>query len=90
MLDIEFSNQAEAFLKSIPHKHAQQILTRIVKFANNQNDVPSELLVGYAPRKRIKSGEYRVVISVEDNDLFIELIGNRNDDEIYKQLKRLY
>jgi mRNA interferase RelE/StbE len=37
---------------------------------------------------RADVGEYRIVYQVEEQTLEILLIEKRNDDEIYKQLKR--
>jgi len=36
---------------------------------------------------RIRSGEYRIIFTIEDNNLKIVLVGKRNDAEIYKILK---
>jgi mRNA interferase RelE/StbE len=46
-------------------------------------------LKGYAPYRRMKSGESRIIYHVADHTVFVTLIGKRNDDEIYKQLQRL-
>jgi mRNA-degrading endonuclease RelE of RelBE toxin-antitoxin system len=40
---------------------------------------------------RVDSGEYRIVYCFDPNADLVEviLVGKRNDDEVYKQLKRL-
>jgi mRNA interferase RelE/StbE len=40
---------------------------------------------------RVDSGEYRIVYRFDTNLDLVEviLVGKRNDDEVYKQLKRL-
>jgi mRNA interferase RelE/StbE len=37
---------------------------------------------------RVDIGEYRIIYEVEGNTLCIILIGKRNDDEVYKKLRR--
>ena len=44
-------------------------------------------LKGY-PYHRADVGEYRIIYSVKEQTLEILLIEKRNDDQIYKQLKR--
>jgi mRNA interferase RelE/StbE len=50
--------------------------------------VPIEDIKGLPPFRRLKSGEYRIVFYIEGEELHITLIGKRNDDDIYKKLKR--
>jgi mRNA interferase RelE/StbE len=45
-------------------------------------------LTGY-PYRRADIGEYRIVYRVEEDCLKVALIGKRNDDEVYRQLKGL-
>lgn len=82
------SKQAAAFLQSLPAKQAQQIAGKITALAVDPDAVPSEILKGYAPMRRLKSGEFRVVFAIEGDLVQIRLIGKRNDDEIYKALAR--
>ncbi len=88
MLKIDLSRDAERFLKKIPAKHGKQIAERLTALMQNPESVPSAELKGYAPYRRAKSGEYRIVFYVEDDTLFVPLIGKRNDDEVYQLLKR--
>ncbi|MGL5447187.1 MAG: type II toxin-antitoxin system RelE family toxin [Rhabdaerophilum sp.] len=82
------SKQAAAFLQALPAKPARQIAEKIAALAANPDSVPSELLKGYAPMRRLKSGEFRIIFVVEDDCVQIRLIGKRNDDEVYKALGR--
>lgn len=88
MLPINFSKHAENFLRKAPIKHAKQIVGRIRQLAENPNDGSTAELKGFAPHRRLKSGEYRVIYLIEQNVLQILIIGKRNDDEVYDQLKR--
>ena len=88
MLQIRLSKQANKFLDKIPAKHAQQIVRRIMLLAENNGSIASIELKGYAPWKRAKSGEYRIIFRVEDKLLHIGLLGKRNDDDIYRLIER--
>jgi len=46
----------------------------------------SSQLIGY-PYRRADIGEYRIVYRVEEDCLKVALVGKRNDDEVYRQLK---
>ncbi len=58
----------------------------------NVNPLPADYkkLTGYPGYYRVDSGEYRIVYRLDiDADLVeVILVGKRNDDEVYKQLKR--
>jgi mRNA interferase RelE/StbE len=89
MLAINLSKDAERFLRKIPAKHAKQIAERLTALMQNPDSVPSAELTGYPPFRRAKSGEYRIIFYTKLETLFVPLIGKRNDDEVYKLLKRL-
>lgn len=89
MLLVDYSRQAAEFLEAIPEKHAGQIVRRIVGFAETPKVVPAEALRGYPGVMRLKAGEYRVIFSIFGEVMQIRLIDRRNDDEIYKALRRL-
>jgi len=88
MRRIELSKPAAAFLRQLPAKHARQIIERLDLLAEDAEKLPSEILKGYAPMRRLRAGEYRIVFVVEDESVQVRLIGKRNDDEIYKALER--
>ena len=88
MLKINLSKDAKRFLKSVPAKHARQIAERLQILAQDHDGVPSVELKGYAPYRRAKSGEYRVIFYEDDGVLYVPLIGKRNDDEVYRLIAR--
>ena len=87
---IELSRQAAAFLESLPAKPARQIADRLLALAADPSALPSEMLRGYAPLRRLKSGEFRIIFAIEGDVARIRLIGKRNDDDIYKALERTW
>jgi mRNA interferase RelE/StbE len=88
MLTIDLSRQAAAFLQGLTAKQARQIAERLQALAINPNALPTEQLKGYAPMRRLRSGEFRIIYALVEEGLQIRLIGKRNDDDIYKALER--
>ncbi len=85
---IDLSRQAATFLEGLPVKHARQIAEKLQILATDPEALPSELLKGYSPMRRLRAGEYRIIYTVEERIIQVRLIGKRNDDEIYKALER--
>ena len=88
MLRIDLSRQAAAFLEGLAAKQARQIAERLLALAEDPERAPTEPMKGYAPMRRMRSGEYRIIYAVDGDLLQVRLIGKRNDDEIYKALER--
>jgi mRNA interferase RelE/StbE len=89
MKRIELSRQAASFLKGLPAKHARQVAEKLDLLAKEPEAAPSEMLKGYAPMRRLRAGEYRIIFVAEADFVRVRLIGKRNDDEIYKALAKL-
>ena len=85
---IDLSRQAAAFLEALPVKQARQIAEKLQKLASDPEALPSELLKGYSPMRRLRAGEYRIIFTVDERTIQVRLIGKRNDDDIYKALER--
>ena len=84
-------SQVLDFLKGLQPKIAAQIAKKI--FALNLDPLPSDskALVGYPNYFRVDIGEYRIVYSYVPSDDLVQiiLVGKRNDDDVYKRLKRV-
>ena len=87
MLKIEISKRAAKFLKELHGKQARQVGTKIQELRNNPSPNDSIKLKGH-PYRRTDIGEYRIVYYVETDILKIHVVGKRNDDEVYKILRR--
>jgi len=78
------------FLKGLQPKIAAQIAKKVM--ALNVDPMPSDTkeLSGYPDYYRVDSGEYRIAYRFDLQEDLVEvlLVGKRNDDEVYKQLKR--
>ena len=87
---IDLSKQAAEFLRALPSKQARQIAEKLKRLGADPSALPSEALRGYAPMRRLKSGEFRIIYALEADVVQVRLIGKRNDDEIDKALERAW
>ena len=79
------------FLKGLQPKIVAQIAKKVMSLSINPFPSDYKELTGYPGYYRVDSGEYRIVYSFDSDADLVEviLVGKRNDDEVYKQLKRL-
>jgi mRNA interferase RelE/StbE len=77
------------FLGKLERKHAGQIAVKILALATDPRPADAKALQGTKlDLLRIDVGEFRVVYCVQGEEIKILLVGRRNDDEVYKELKR--
>jgi mRNA interferase RelE/StbE len=70
-------------------KHARQVLMKLLDLCVDPSPLDSKLLKGTTGEfQRVDSGEYRIIYRVHGELLHVALIGKRNDDEVYKEMKR--
>jgi len=50
----------------------------------------SKPLKGYSGYFATDIGEYRIIYTILEPEVRVELIGKRNDDEVYRKFKRLF
>lgn len=89
MLKIEISKRAGKFLSTLPPKQGRKLAVKIQQLRENPEPNDSILLKGFSPYRRADQGEYRIIYFVHEDILKVDLIGKRNDEDIYKQLRRL-
>ena len=90
MLDVRILDEAQDYLRTLPDKHARQILKKIELLARNPLAPKTKLLAGYEPLRRFRAGNYRIVYFVDGSVLKVPLIDKRNDDTIYRRLKQMF
>jgi mRNA interferase RelE/StbE len=87
MRRINLSRQAAKFLRQVPPKHGRQLAAKISQLATDPEPPDSALLKGY-PYRRADSGEYRIIYEHDSVELRVLIVGKRNDDEVYRLLRR--
>ena len=77
---IFFKRSVEKDFKTIPKKDLNRILDRIEKLAEDPRPSGSEKLTGQE-RYRVRQGLYRIVYSIQDNELtvWVVKVGHRKD-----------
>jgi len=74
-------------LEGLPPKHCRQV-TLILRLLENATPHDSAALAGQPLLRRITVGEYRVTYRFDADTVYVSLVGKRNDDEVYRMLKR--
>lgn len=80
---IFFKKSVEKDLQGIPKSDLRRILSKIEQLQNNPRPEGSEKLSGQE-RYRIRQGNYRVVYSIQDNELTIWVVKVGHRREIYR------
>ena len=77
---IFFKRSVEKDFESIPRKDLKRILDRIKALADDPRPAGCEKLTGQE-RYRVRQGKYRIVYSIQDNELTIWVVkvGHRKD-----------
>ncbi len=77
---IFFKRSVEKDFESIPKKDLKRILDRIKLLAEDPRPAGCEKLTGQE-RYRVRQGRYRIVYSIQDNELTIWIVkvGHRKD-----------
>lgn len=87
MLKLNITKTALSFIESLPGKQFKQVAGSMFSLLQNPEPHDSAKLKGY-PYRRVDIGEYRIIYEVIKGELRVLIVGKRNDDDVYKQLKR--
>ena len=88
MRRINLTKRAHKFLDRLPPKQRRQISGKLLHLASDPTPPDSKELKGF-PYRRADIGEYRIVYHFDAEALYVPAIGKRNDEDIYRRLKRL-
>lgn len=86
MRSLNLSNDAASFLTALEAKQARQLWNKIVALMKDPR--PHDSIDIGEGRFRTDIGEYRIVYSFNDATVHVSVVGKRNDDDVYKKLKR--
>ncbi len=89
MLRLKFTKEADDTLSAYDAKLYRQIGRAICGLMTDPRLHDSRKLKGTDELWRIDVGEYRVVYAFDDVEVEIVVIDKRNDDNVYKKLRRL-
>lgn len=89
MRQLDINKQVIQFTLTLQAKQFKQIHKAILELLENPRPYDSKQLVGYDHLFRKDVGEYRIIYRFNERVVFIMLIDKRNDDEVYKTMRRL-
>lgn len=72
--EIIFKKSAFKELRSLPNKEVSRITKAISNLSDNPRPTGCKKLKGYTHLWRIRSGNYRVIYSIEDQILVVEIL----------------
>ena len=63
-------------------------MVKILALIENPEQPDSRPVRGSDDIYRVDVGEFRIIYRYDDENLWIEVVGKRNDDEVYRDLQR--
>ncbi len=81
--EILFKESVWKDLRKIPKTHLKKILSRIENLANDPRPAGCEKLTG-EELYRVRQGSYRIVYSIQDNELTVWVITVGQRKEVYR------
>ena len=80
---VYFRESVEKDLNTIPKKELKRILRRIKMLEDNPRSQGCEKLTGQE-RYRVRQGQYRIVYSIQDEELSIWIVKVGHRKEVYR------
>ncbi len=88
MLKLDMTLDVKKMLEGLDSKRFRQVVSKIFDMMRDPRPNDSSPLKGYDNWFRADIGEFRIINEFDDSTLYLLLVGKRNDDEIYKTLRR--
>jgi mRNA interferase RelE/StbE len=84
---LDMTRDAYKFLEDLQAKQFRQVGQKMLALMIDPQPPDASQLRGY-DYWRVDVGEFRIIYRFDEATVYIILIGKRNDDEVYKALKR--
>lgn len=84
MFKITFSKQADKALRKMPRNTASTIAIKIKELAGDPHEMRNVKKLTNHPGYRLRVGDWRIVYTVNDNELLIHVINVKTRGEVYK------
>ena len=84
MYKITFSKKADKALRRMPRNTALTIGNKIKELANNPNEMRNVKKLTDHPGYRLRVGDWRIIYTVNDNEILIHIINIKTRGEVYK------
>jgi len=84
MYKITFSKDADKALRRMSRNVAQNIANKIKELAGNPYEMRNVKKLSDHPGYRLRVGDWRVVYTINDNELLIHVINVKTRGDVYK------
>jgi mRNA interferase RelE/StbE len=84
LYEIVFARSARKELQSLSQTVAERILEKVELLASNPRPSGCKKLHGHSSLWRIRVGEYRVIYSIDDNNMVVDISVIRHRSEAYR------
>lgn len=84
MYKITFSKDADKALRRMSRNVAQNIANKIKELAGNPYEMRNVRKLSDHPGYRLRVGDWRVVYTINDNELLVHVINVKTRGEVYK------
>jgi len=81
---ITFSKDADKALRRMPNNTAQMIVMKIKELATNPQKMRKVKKLSDHPGLRLRVGDWRVIYTINNNELSIHVIKIKSRGEVYK------
>lgn len=89
-MNLDMTKQALKAAKKLDAKQFRQVISAVLALMENPEPHDSQIRKGASRgERRIDVGEYRVIYAVKNNLVEVLVIGQRNDDDVYKIWERM-
>jgi len=86
LYNIQWKKSAKKELRKLPRQNLKNILAQIESLEKNPFPINHKKIIGQNNTYRIRSGQYRIIYSVYENILTIEIIKVGSRQSIYQNL----
>jgi mRNA interferase RelE/StbE len=86
MYEVQIGRDAEKFIRKQTKTIQQQLLRKLRALADNPRPSGCEMLKGMDNLYRIRSGDYRIIYTVQDNILRVLVVAVGHRKDIYRNL----
>ena len=89
-MNLKMTKQALKACQNLDAKPYRQVVSAILGLLTNPEPHDSRSLRGATrSERRVDAGEYRIIYRIDDETVDVQVVGKRNDDEVYKLWDRM-
>jgi mRNA interferase RelE/StbE len=83
---LNIKKSARKELLKLQPKFFKQVMSKILSLIDNPKPQDYKALQGYPDLYRVDQGEFRIIYTIQEEEILIFRVGKRNDDEVYENL----